>query len=227
MKSRKTKATQACSEQAGEPAPKPRRRYHSPRRQMQSAETLERILAAGVELVQGPLEWDITQLNARITAGRAGVSVRTVQRYFANEHMLRDAVLKRAVEKAGISLEKLTLDNFSKTTARMCKYLALFPLGPSLAEPLTEPLKDPTYVVIDRERREAVLRAVTCETPDWSERERQIAAGVLDILWSLSSYERLVHSWALDTDSAARGLTWLIGMVNAAIREGRKPTRKR
>jgi hypothetical protein len=131
--------------------------------------------------------------------------------------------MQRTVEKSGISLEKLKLDKFSKTTARMFRYLASLPAAPAA----TTSVKDPTYSVMDRERRDAVLNAVIQTTPDWSDRERNVAAGALDILWSIPSYERLVNSWGLDSDSAIHGLTWLIDLVIEAIDEGRKPKLKR
>jgi AcrR family transcriptional regulator len=183
---------------------------------------LERILATGVELMHGTLEWDIARLNARVVAEHAGVSMRTVQRYFPNERALRDAIMQRSVDKSGISLDKLTLDKFAKTTTRMFQYLASLPVAPLS----TTPIKDPTYAAMDRERRDAVLRAVIQATPDWPERERIVVAGVLDVLWSIPSYERLVSSWGLDSGSAIRGLTWLVDLVNDAVRAGYKPVVK-
>lgn len=201
---------------------KPRRQYNSPVRQQQSTETLERILATGVELMHGLLEWDISRLKARIVAEHAEIGLRTVQRYFPDERDLRDAVMQRCVEKSGITLENLKLDKFSKTTSNMYRYLASLPIVPRA----TTPVKDPTFAVMDRERREAVLNAVSQSTLGWSDHERNIAAGALDILWSIPSYERLVISWGFDSDSAIDGLTWLIDLVIEAIRTDRKPNLK-
>lgn len=200
----------------------PRRQYNSPARRQQSTETLELILATGVELMHGQLEWDITRLNARTVAENAGISMRTVQRYFPDERHLRDAVMQHSVDKSGISLEKLKLDKFSKTADQMFRYLASLPVAPHA----TTPVKDPTYAVMDQQRRNAVLNAVAQATPDWSDNERKVVAGLLDILWSIPSYERMVASWELDTDHAVRGLTWLIDLVNEAIKNGRKPKLK-
>ena len=219
-KKKSTKKTP--SRQSKSASAKPRRQYNSPVRQQQSNEMLERILAAGVELMQGSLEWDITQLNARIIAEHAEIGLHTVHRYFANERDLRDAVMQRTVEKSGVSLEKLKLDKFSKTTAQMFQYLASLPVAP----PATKSVKDPTYTVMDRERRDAVLSAVIKATPSWSDRERTVVAGTLDVLWSIPSYERLIISWGMDSDSAIRGLTWLIDLVIEAIDTGRKPKLK-
>ena len=46
---------------------------------------------------------------------------------------------------------------------------------------------------------------------------------MLDVLWSVGSYERLVADWELDPEDAIRGLTWVIGLVEDAVRAGRAP----
>jgi hypothetical protein len=40
---------------------------------------------------------------------------------------------------------------------------------------------------------------------------------VLDVLWSVASYERLVVDWQIDRGDATRGITWVIGLVRDAI----------
>jgi hypothetical protein len=42
---------------------------------------------------------------------------------------------------------------------------------------------------------------------------------MLDVLWSVGSYERLVADWGLAPDDAIAGVTWVIGLVERAIRE--------
>jgi hypothetical protein len=37
------------------------------------------------------------------------------------------------------------------------------------------------------------------------------------------SYERLITAWDLTPEQATTALTWTIGLVEAAIREGREP----
>jgi hypothetical protein len=39
----------------------------------------------------------------------------------------------------------------------------------------------------------------------------------------VSSYERLVVDWHLDRDEAIRAITWVIGLLQQAISEGRRP----
>ena len=43
------------------------------------------------------------------------------------------------------------------------------------------------------------------------------------MLWSVVSYERMVVDWELEPDDAIRGLTWVIRLVEAAVRAGDAP----
>ncbi len=193
-----------------------RRRYNSPLRRKQSARTRERIISAGSELVHGFPTWDWKNLNARAIAKRAGVSERTVHRHFATERHLRDAVLERLVEESGVNIDNLELDQVADTTARTFRYLSSFAVEPPKVE-------NPGMAAIDRHRREAVLDAVTRATPDWSDHSRLMAAAVLDVLWNVPSYERLLSSWEFDSDEAVRAITWVIGLIEEAIRQDRPP----
>ncbi len=81
-----------------------RRHYDTSLRQKRAAETRERIVTAGVELLHGSSIRDWRPLTIRGVAERAGVNERTVYRYFGNERGLRDAVMQRLEEEAGIDL---------------------------------------------------------------------------------------------------------------------------
>jgi AcrR family transcriptional regulator len=197
-------------------APPAKRRYNSPLRQQQSAETRRRIVHAGAELVHGFHAWDWTNLTARAVGERAGVSERTVQRYFPSERQLRDAVLERLVEESGVDLNAFELGDFAAVTSSMFTYLASFAIE-------TETVEDPSFASMDQRRREALLGAVARATPGWSDHDRESAAAVLDILWNQPPYERLIEAWGFDGDRAVNTITWLIELIEGAIREGRHP----
>jgi hypothetical protein len=65
--------------------------------------------------------------------------------------------------------------------------------------------------------------AVTRAVPEWDAREQTVAAAMLDILLSVTAYERLVVEWGLDPADAVAGITWAMDLVEAAVREGRAP----
>lgn len=193
-----------------------KRRYNSPLRQQQTLETRERIVAAGANLVHSYPAWDWTNLTALAVGERAGVSERTVQRHFPTERQLRDAVLQRVYEESGIGLDEVKLDNFADVTARMFAYLSSFATTPQVQS-------DPTFLSMDRRRCDALLEAVVQETPQWSEQQRKIAASVLDIVWHPPTYERLITTWGFDPGRAIAALTWLVAVIEAAIRDGQRP----
>jgi len=78
-------------------------------------------------------------------------------------------------------------------------------------------------VAEDQRRCDALVGAVAPSTADWSATQRQMAAAMLDVLWSVPSYERLITAWKLDGDEATQAITWVIGMLVDAIRHGRRP----
>jgi AcrR family transcriptional regulator len=195
-----------------------RRRYDSPLRRKRAAETRERIIAAGAELLHDFPVWNWHALTVRAVAKHAGVNERTVYRHFENERELRDAVMARHQKEARVDLQGLGLADLQEVTARIWEYVSSFPL-----EPRTP--RDPTLTAAGQRQRDALLAAVAPPTEDWSEADRVLAAAVLDVLWSIASYERLVADWRLDPKEAVRGITWVLGLVEEAIRDGRRPDR--
>jgi AcrR family transcriptional regulator len=195
-----------------------RRRYDSPVRRQRAAETRERIIVAGAAILHDNPVWNWDALTVRGVAERAGVNERTVYRHFEGERELRDAVMARLEEEAGVSPEGLELDQLPRFTERLLEYVSSFPL-----EPRTP--RDPTLVTAHARLRDTLLTAVQHANPEWSARDRTIAAAMLDVLWNVASYERLVADWDLDPKDAVAGVTWAIGLVENAIRDGR-PTQR-
>ena len=196
----------------------PSRRYDSPVRRRKAAETRERIVHAGSELVHGFASWDWDGLTFRAVAERAGVGERTVYRHFPTEQHLHDAVMQRLEEEAGISYEDVDLDNLTEVTARVFASLRSFADRSSVGEP-----DDATFVAVDVRRRAALLRAVSAAAPGWSDQARTTLAALLDVLWNLPSYERLVGAWSLPPAEATRAITWLMGKLVRAIEDDDPP----
>ncbi|MFI5041830.1 MAG: TetR/AcrR family transcriptional regulator [Acidimicrobiales bacterium] len=207
------------AEAAGAPpteAVRERRRYDSPLRRQRAAETRERIVVAGSEVLHSCPIWDWGALTVRAVATRAGINERTVYRYFASERELRDAVMQRFEAEAGVELQGLRLEDLANAMTRIFEYASAFPLVPRTP-------RDPTVAAANVRQRAALLAAVGPWTEACSEVDRAIAAGVLDVLWSVASYERLVVDWEIDPKEAIRGIGWAIGLVEDAIREDRGP----
>ena len=197
-----------------------RRRYDNTLRQQLATETRDRIVAAGSELLHRTSIRDWRALTVRAVAERAGVNERTVYRHFGNERALRDAVMHRLEKEAGVDLASLRLGNIAGVTARILEYGSGYPLE-------RRPPVDPTLTDAAQRQHEALLHAVAARTDAWCDAERVGAAAVIDVLWSLGSYERLVVDWHLEREEAISALTWVIGLVEEAIGTGRRPRAQR
>ncbi len=155
-------------------------------------------------------------MTVRSVAERAGVSERTVYRHFGNERGLADAVMHRLEWEAGIELDGMHLEDVAKVAVQIFGHVSSYPLGP-------RPPLEPTLVDANRRQKDALLGAVVAGAEGCSADQQVVAAAILDVLWSVSSYERLVGDWQLDPDAAARGASWVIGLVSQALREARGP----
>ena len=152
----------------------------------------------------------------RAVAERAGVNERTVYRHFTNERGLRDAVMRRLEQQAGIDLEGLRLEDVPDVAARVISTIASHPLEP-------RPELDPTLREAGQREREALRQAVGEAARSWSDDERRVAAGMLDVLLGVATYQRLAGDWDLDPDQAIAGVTWVADLIATAVRDGRPP----
>jgi AcrR family transcriptional regulator len=201
---------------ASGPAVRARRPYDATLRRERAAGTRERIVAAGSALLHRSSIHDWRALTLRAVAAKAGVSERTVYRHFASERVLRDAVMRRLEQEAGIELAEMRLEDVADVAARIFAHVASYPRKP-------RPPLDPTLSEAGERQRAALLAAVEDGTPGWGAADRRLVAALLDALWSVASFERLVADWGLDRTDAIRGVTWLVGLVERAIRDGRRP----
>ncbi|WP_353366501.1 hypothetical protein [Mycobacterium sp.] len=60
-------------------------------------------------------------------------------------------------------------------------------------------------------------------SPGWTDNQRRVVAGLLDVLWNLPSYERLVGVWGVDGEDATAAIGWLMAEVVVAIEDDNPP----
>lgn len=209
-------ANAKTQERTQSPSVEPRR-YDSPVRRQQALETRERIVEAGCTILRKSSIRDWRALTMRGVAEAAGVNERTVYRYFGNERGLRDAVMNRLEEKSGIKLDGMQLEDVAGIAARIFTQVSSYPARP-------KPPLDPTLTDANHRQRDALFAALADDTADWSAADRTSAAALLDVLWSVATYERLVTDWEMGRDQAVATVTWAIGLVEDAVREGRRPS---
>ncbi len=132
------------------------RHYDSPLRRQQAVETRERIVAAGCRLLASSSVRDWRALTIRGVADEAGVNERTVYRYFGNEQGLRDAVMHRLEQKAGIDLDGMRLEDVADIAARIFAHVSSYPIRP-------KPPLDPTLADANLRQRGALFDALERE----------------------------------------------------------------
>src|SRR5439155_11440445 len=125
-------------------------------------------------------DWD--GVTIRAVAERAGVNERTVYRHFANERALRDAVMRRLEEQAGIDLDGLQLDGVAAVAASIFMHVSNYPIE-------ARPPLDPTLLAANRRQHDALMNAVSAHAVRWPAADRKLAAAALDVLWSAGAYE--------------------------------------
>jgi AcrR family transcriptional regulator len=196
--------------------PRASRPYDSRLRRERAAQTRESIITAGADLVRNLSSWDWRTLTVRAVAVRAGVHERTVYRHFPTEQDLRDAIVHRLEQESGVRVDGIGLGDVDTYVTQLFRFLST--LSTSNDRP-----QDPSLAAIDQRRKDAILAAVRRGAVDWSDADRRLAAALIDVLWGVPSYRRLVSGWELDPAEATRGVSWLIGLVVAAVRDDRPP----
>lgn len=212
-------ATRAARGAATAAARPERRPYDNTLRRERAAATRRRIVEAGSELLHSTDIRDWEALTVRAVAERAAVNERTVYRHFDNERGLRDAVMHRLEEEAGIVLDGMRLEDVGSLAVRIFRHVSSFRLEP-------KPALDPTLTQARQRVHGALLGAVTDQAAAWSDEERTMAAAMLDLLGSVGAYERLVRDWELDADRAMQAIGWVIAMVEDAVRQDRPPPKR-
>jgi AcrR family transcriptional regulator len=192
------------------------RTYDSPVRRERTAETRERIVDAGSALVHELSSWDWRGITVRAVAQRAGVHERTVYRHFATESELRGAVLQRLIEESGVTVEGMRLDDLPGHVDQLFRYLASFS-APQAERP------DRALADLDERRTSALLATVRDSATGLAESDQRLVAALIDVLWGLPTFRRLIDDWGLDVGEAARSVGWLLDLLSEAVRTGNGP----
>jgi hypothetical protein len=124
--------------------------------------------------------------------------------------------MRHMEEEAGIVLSDLRLDDIAEVARRIFAQVSSFQFEP-------KPPLEPTLTEASLRQREALHDALTPWTADWPAENAAAVAALFDVLWSVGAFERLVADWQLDRERAAEVLTWAIGLVAQAVRQGDHP----
>ncbi len=200
----------------GTPAETPEtRKYDNSKRRAQAEETRARIVEAGAELLRESSIRDWQNVTVRAVADRAAVHERTVYRHFGTDKRLRDAVMEHQEVQAGVDLATVRIDELAEVAGRVLRFASNY------AHPPDAPI-DPTLHEADTRRKDALLRTVAGHTDGWTDRQQIRAAAVIDLIWSLSSFDRLRAAWGLEGEEAIEAIEWGVQVIVDAT--GADPT---
>jgi hypothetical protein len=122
----------------------------------------------------------------------------------------------RLHEEAGVDYSAVTADNLVEVTGRVLDSMGRYPTAPTGPQPA-----DPIFHQVDFDRRAALARvAAELDLPGAARGE---VAALLDVLWNLPAFERLVVGWQLDPERASAALAWLVELVLRAAEAGEAP----
>jgi AcrR family transcriptional regulator len=192
-------------------------------REQQAELTRELILKALVELLQTS---DAEEISVQDVARYAGVSLRTVYRYFSTRDELLVAGANWIFGMLGDVAAGQTIDDLPETVRINFR---LWEEHPELARALVVSRAGRNVRQHIRERRlSAMERAVAEAAPDLSKREQREAATVLGFLQSGTTWVTM-HEVGLDDDETAEAVEWAlrtlvndIGRRNKAARQTRR-----
>ena len=117
---------------------------------------------------------------------------------------------------AGIDLDGMRLEDIADVAARIFTHVSAYPVRP-------KQVLDPTLADANLRQRRALVEALDGVAAPWHESERTAVAGLLDVLWSVATYERLASDWEMAPEEASATVTWAIDLVLDAVRNGQRP----
>ena len=178
--------------------------------------TRDRIVDAAVELLSNG---DAQEIGMQDVADQAGVSVRTVYRYFPTREDLFDGVVaeigERLTHLAGPppGSPEASIDAVRNTVA------AVFQIEPLYRALFATQAGRESHVRTAAQRRAAFNTTYAAETTGMSGAEAKMFGSLVHLVTSSTSVLFLKDYWGLEPDEAGRALQWAVTVLTDAIRD--------
>lgn len=181
--------------------------------------TRARLLDAGVAL----LERGAADLTLRAVAQEAGISERTLYRYFETREQFAEAMVPRLRERSSVPLPE-SIDALP-TYAR--ELFETFERNRGLIEGMVSSAGARDDLRRSRARNLAGMRAlIDAGYPDAGARERAAATSALRVLLSGSGWVYLRSSCGLESEQVIEHALWTIDVVLARLRAASRARRR-
>lgn len=209
------------------PKPRARRSYSSPLREKQAAGTRTLIIDGLLEQLARD---GIRELSIPHVAKRAGVTPRTVYRYFPTREALLHAVDVEMEARIGSLFD---VQSTAEIVESVRPQFATFAENATLVQALLQAGVGGEIRERGRQRRTERLRAaLSKQFPQLSAGEVHRTGALIHYLFSAGSWETLQRVWGLSSDEAADTVEWGVRTLIDALQRranaaGRMPTRSK
>jgi TetR/AcrR family transcriptional regulator, regulator of cefoperazone and chloramphenicol sensitivity len=194
------------------------RRYESPVREAQVAETRRSLLDTAAKILE---ERGFEALTLPELARQVGVSAPTAYRYFRTLDDLLAALLEWLRPKLGMQLERLlgvaprelhrlALENFPRFEAHAGLIKAL----------MDAPSWNRIRIASKRDRAARGAQVLAAVGEPRSERDRRLASGAIYALASPSTWRWMRETWGLAPDEAREAAAWAMSALVKAYAAG-------
>jgi AcrR family transcriptional regulator len=188
------------------------RAYNSPLRADQQEQVRDRLLLKVGEILADPAT---SELSVTEVARRAGVSVRTVYRYFPTKEALLDAFNEMARQRYGLRSYPSHLDDLPRLVEEL---FAGFERNAELVEALRVSKAGAEVRARGKQRqRKAFAKAVSSHTAHLDPDRARMVAAVLHSLISSDTWLTMTRTWGLSASEAADAVKWAIAILRAQV----------
>lgn len=191
------------------------RTYHSPLRADQREQVRERILAKVGEVLADPT---MVEVPVPEVARRAGVSVRTVYRYFPTKEALYDGFNESAQKRLGITLPE-QLDELPRLVEEV--FHGFEANGDEYRAWRFSKIASEAKARRKQRQKRAFAKTIAPLTSHLDEGTARGVAAIVHSLVSSETWLTMVDTWGMKTDEAAAAVKWAIETLKARLERGR------
>ena len=192
------------------------RRYHSQLRADQQEQVRERILSKVVEVLADPT---MTEVPVPEVARRAGVSVRTVYRYFPTKEALYDAFNDFALKRLGIPKLPERMDELPHLVDEI--FRGFEANGDEYRAWRFSKIAGEVKARRKQRQRKAFAKTIAPLTSHLDETTGRGIAAIVHSLVSSETWLTMVDTWGMTTVDAAGAVKWAIETLKTRLERER------
>jgi len=184
-------------------------------RERRKAETRDLIVDA---LAACLTDADISAITFAEVAKRAGVTERTVYRYFPTRDELFRALWEWLSSRGGVTRPRMPSTEAELTAMLRPFYTGFDTVAPQMQAVLRTPQGREMRASLNPERTRAFLAAIDDAAGDLPAADKRKAAAAIQLLHSAAAWAAMREDWGLDGEAAAEACAWAIDTLLKDLR---------